>query len=41
MGCKYEFFPSAFVIISMSIGHSVAPERVTMMAIDIVELFVW
>ncbi len=33
MGCKYEFFPSAFAIIIMSIGHSIALERV-MMAIS-------
>jgi hypothetical protein len=30
MGCKDEFFPSAFAIIIMSIRHSVARERVMM-----------
>ena len=29
-GCKYEFFPSAFAISMLSIGHSVARERVRM-----------
>ena len=33
MGCKYAFFPAAFAILIVSIGHSVAHERV-MMAIS-------